>query len=120
MSARADVPGDATHLCRSCRAVMCDDCRSAAGENEFLAVRRSELLFDAEAVAERARQEADRHRRRADDLDAVLRLGQNALLLAWMDSLTPPQLRAAVASAAASPSPPADAVPDPRTHGDAG
>ena len=93
-----DAPGDAVHLCRSCQAVMCPDCRSAAGENEFLAARRAELLHAAEEQARTARLEAERQRRRADDLDAVLRLGQHALLLAWINSLSPAQLRDAVAA----------------------
>lgn len=95
------APGDAVHLCRSCRAVMCEDCRSAAGENEFLAARRAELLHAAEEAAAKAVATAERERRRAESLDAVLRLGQTALVLAWMDSLTPEQLQQAVSAAAA-------------------
>jgi hypothetical protein len=75
---------------------MCPDCRQIADEYQELLTARTRALYSANEERDRAIEAAKREKRRADDLDAILRIGLDPLILAWMDSQTSADLRSAV------------------------
>lgn len=87
-------------LCARCARSMCTDCRSIADEYHELYTRQQQALYQAEQALLAARQERDVYQQSRDDYKRVLSLGINAQMLAWLNSLTPAQLRASVEEAA--------------------
>lgn len=88
-----------SHLCAACRRVMCRECKA-------IAVEYSTKMEDER---NKARQELKIAQRSIADLEHILKLGVGPQILAWMDSLTPAQLRAAVEKAADTTTPHAGA-----------
>lgn len=76
-------------ICRRCSALVCEDCRQIAKEWAELAQARARSLFSAEEEMKRLRQELDLAKRRADDFEQMMKLGQNTLLLAWINDKGP-------------------------------
>lgn len=91
-SSAASEPARPSPLCRPCTAYLCEDCRSTVEELQMLAENRGQALYRAERALEKAQQDAAQARRWAESLDQILKLGQHALILAWMRSLTPEQV----------------------------
>lgn len=83
-------------LCRYCKRAMCKDCKSIAEEYQELLERRTRALSAAESEREAAVREAEQARKRADDYEHIMKLGQHPMMLAWMDSLSSDELRQAV------------------------
>ena len=88
---------DNNFLCRTCRKALCRECRSIADEYAELLRNQKAYLHKAQQQLEQAQAEAERARKRADDYERLMKLGQHALVLAWMDSITPAELLASVA-----------------------
>lgn len=83
-------------LCGSCRRAMCRECTAIATEYAELLDSYKARNWKEQQLREQAQQEAARAVKRADEYERLMKLGQHALLLAWMDSMTPTQLREAV------------------------
>ena len=86
-------PSKPTYMCRACTASLCADCASMAGEYEYLLSVRTMALAAAESEREKAVRERDLAVKRAEEWERIMKLGQHALILAWMNSQTPEQIR---------------------------
>lgn len=87
-------------LCGACRRVMCRECKGIADEYDELLRNQKAYLHKANQQLEQAQAETERQRKRADEYERLMKLGQHPLMLAWIDSMTPTQLRQAVERAA--------------------
>ncbi len=83
-------------LCDHCRREMCRDCKLIAEEYQHLLQLRTHALSAAENERERAIREMEAAKRRADDYEQIMKLGQHALVLAYMNSRSSSELRAEV------------------------
>lgn len=75
-----------SYLCRTCGAVMCDDCKSIAEEHERLLALRTNALMRAEEELQELRaalQKESRDRARWEELS---KLGMPELLKQFIDS----------------------------------
>lgn len=86
-------------LCGSCNRLMCDDCKSIAEEYAVLYAGQKSYLIKAEDEVKRLRQEIEVLKQGRDDYKRILGLGVGPQIVAWMNSLTPAQLRSAVEKA---------------------
>jgi hypothetical protein len=87
-------------LCGRCRRAVCAECKSIADEYSEIDCNQKALLWKAQQQLEQAQQDAARATKRAEEYERLMKLGQHALMVAWMDSMTPAQLLAAVEKAA--------------------
>ena len=94
---------DLNFFCRHCSKAVCRDCQSIAIEALELSARRGQALMEAEQELKAAVEEKERAERRAADWERIMKLGQNALVLAWMNDHTPAQLLQKVVQHAAEP-----------------
>jgi hypothetical protein len=76
---------------------MCADCKSISEEYERLHTNSKRALYHAEQRIAQLERDLAAAQRTSADYKSVLDCGMPAVLLAWMDSQTPAQLRSAVA-----------------------
>lgn len=88
---------------------MCRECKAIAAEYSTMLNNAKAYLKKMEDERDKARQELKIAQRSIADLEHILKLGVGPQILAWMDSLTPAQLRAAVEKAAHTTTPHAGA-----------
>jgi hypothetical protein len=83
------------YLCRNCLLSMCDDCLNVSEEYEELNKRLKVALWQMEEKLKevaKAEQRAQLAEQRAADWERLMKLGQNKLILAWIDSQRLPDL----------------------------
>lgn len=80
-------------LCRTCAAVMCDDCRAIAEEYQQLYQRQRSALVMSDDRSLALRAENERLKRDLAEYRRLIEVGQPPLFVAWMRSLSPSTLR---------------------------
>lgn len=88
MSSKKHEPTN-NFVCGRCSALVCEDCMGIAEEWAELAQARARELFRNEDEMKKMREELARAKRKADDYERMMKLGQNAVLLAWIDDNGP-------------------------------
>ena len=83
----------ANFFCGRCVKFVCRDCQSIGIEAVELSARRGFALMESDRKLREAVEAKERAERRAADWERIMKLGQHALLLAWMESQTSTQLR---------------------------